>query len=394
MSHLTPQDQSACIDFLRDLVRIRSYSGEEGEIAARVAEEMRRLGYHQVYRDHAGNIVGRVGKGTQRLLFDGHMDTVGIGNPATWHEDPFSGSVQDGMLYGRGSVDMKSGLAAMIYSVKALLDADLLPKGEIIVAAVVQEEPAEGVAIRSLIDDEGLWPSFVVLGEPTNLDIALGHRGRVELLVSTEGRACHGSAPELGENALYAASKVIFGVELLAGQLGDDPKLGKGSIAVTCIDCPSSSRNMVPDHCELIIDRRLTLGETRERAISEIRQILQREGVRGDVVVAERETRTYTGHIDRGVEYYPPWLMPDDSPLVKAAVRGVERALEHKPRLRVWGFSTDGAYTRGEAGIPTIGFGPGDDRLAHTANEQVRVADVLLAAEGYAQIALEVLGKR
>jgi len=394
MPQLTPQDQAACIDFLRDLVRIRSFSGEEGELAARVAEEMRRLGFQQVYRDHAGNIIGRVGKGAQRLLFDGHMDTVGVGNPATWQDDPFSGSVQDGMLYGRGSVDMKSGLAAMIYGVKALMDAGITLKGEIIVAAVVQEEPAEGVAIRALVEAEGLWPSFVVLGEPTNLDIALGHRGRVELRVTAEGRACHGSAPELGINALYAASRVMFGVELLAGQLGEDPKLGKGSIAVTGIDCPSSSRNMVPDHCELIIDRRLTLGETRERALSEIRQIMEREGVRGDVFVAERETRTYTGHVDRGQEYYPPWLMPEDSPLVKCALRAVERALEHKPRLRVWGFSTDGAYTRGEAGIPTIGFGPGDDRLAHTANEQVRVGDVLLAARGYAQIALELLGKR
>ena len=86
--------------------------------------------------------------------------------------------------------------------------------------------------------------------------------------------------------------------------------------------------------------------------------------------------------------------MPEDSPLVKAAVRGVERAIERRPRLRVWGFSTDGAYTRGEAGIPTIGFGPGDDRLAHTANERVRVAEVLLAVEGYAQIAQELLGRR
>lgn len=394
MPHLTSQDQAACIDFLRDLVRIRSFSGQEGEIAARVADEMRRLGFHHVYRDRAGNIVGRIGKGAQRLLFNGHMDTVGVGNPAAWEVDPFGGELRDEMLYGRGSVDMKSGLAAMIYGAKALLDSETALKGEIVVAAVVQEEPAEGVAMRVLVEEEGLWPSFVVLGEPTNLDVSLGQRGRVELRVTTEGRACHGSVPELGENALYAAAKVIFGVELLAGQLGEDLKLGRGSIAVTGIDCPSSSRNMVPDHCELIIDRRLTLGETQERALSEIRQILEREGVRGEAFVAERETRTYTGHVDRGQEYYPPWLMPDDSPLVKAAVRGVERAIERRPRLRVWGFSTDGTYTRGEAGIPTIGFGPGDDRLAHTANERVRVGDVLLAAEGYAHIALELLGKR
>ncbi|MER2598649.1 MAG: YgeY family selenium metabolism-linked hydrolase [Caldilineales bacterium] len=394
MPYLNPQDQAACIEFLRDLIRIRSYSGEEGALAARVAAEMKQLGFEQVYQDRAGSVIGRVGKGTQRLLFNGHMDTVGIGNPATWSDDPFSGALRGGMVYGRGAVDMKSGLAAVIYSVKALLDNDLPLRGELVVAAVVQEEPAEGVAMRVLVEEEGLWPSFVVLAEPTALDIALGHRGRVELLVAVEGRACHGSAPELGENALVAASKVIFGVELLAQQLAEDARLGKGSIAVTGLHCPSSSRNMVPDHCELIIDRRLTLGETSERAVHEVQQILEREGVRGEVKIAPRETRTYTGYLSRGQEYYPPWLMPDDSPLVKAALRGAERALEHRPRLRLWSFSTDGAYTRGEAGIPTIGFGPGDDRLAHTANEQVAVSDVLLAVEGYAQIALELVGKR
>lgn len=394
MAQLSNQDQTACIEFLRDLIRIRSFSGEEGEMAARVAEEMRRLGFEQVYSDHVGNVIGRVGKGPQRLLFNGHMDTVGIGNPATWTVDPFGGEIRDGKLWGRGAVDMKGGLAAAIYAVRALLTSDVPLKGEIVVAAVVQEEPAEGMAMRALVQDEGLWPSFVVLTEPTGLDISLGHRGRVELHVTTEGRASHASAPELGDNALVSASRVIFGIQMLAGQLGEDSKLGKGSIAVTGIECPSSSRNMVPDLCRLIIDRRLTLGETRDRALNEIRQIMEREGVRGDVTVAERNVRTYTGYTERGQEYYPPWLMPDDSPLVKAALRGAERALGVRPRLRTWAFSTDGAFTRGEAGIPTIGFGPGDDRLAHTANEFIPVTDVLLAANGCAQIALEVLNKR
>lgn len=391
---LTSQNQAACIDFLRDLVRIRSFSGAEGEIAARVAQEMRQLGFPTVYQDRMGNVIGRFGHGAQRLLFNGHMDTVGVGNPSHWQVDPFGAEIQQGVLVGRGAVDMKSGLAAIIYGAGSLLNDAATLRGEVIVAAVVQEEPAEGAAMRALMEDEGLWPSFVVLAEPTDLEIALGHRGRVELHVSVEGRSSHGANPELGKNALVEASKVIFGIELLATQLGDDPKLGRGSIAVTGIHCPSSSRNMVPDHCELIIDRRLTLGETRERAVNEVRQILQREGVAGEVTVAARDTQSYTGYKSQGQEYYPPWLMPDDSPLVKAASRAVERVLERRPRLRVWSFSTDGAYTRGEAGIPTVGFGPGDDRLAHTANEGVRVADVIMAAQGYAQIALEVLGKR
>jgi putative selenium metabolism hydrolase len=289
---------------------------------------------------------------------------------------------------------MKASLAAMVYGLKTLAADTSALRGEVVLAAVVQEEPYEGVAIRSLIEDEGLWPSFVVLGEPTNLDIALGHRGRVELHVATEGRACHASAPELGENALYAAAKVIFGIEMLSGHLAEDPRLGKGSVAVTGIRCTAGSNNVVPDYCELIIDRRLTLGETRDRAVAEIRQIVEREGVRGTVRVAERETVTYTGYVNRGQEYYPPWLMAEDAPLIKMAAKAVERTIERRPRLKAWAFSTDGAYTRGEAGIPTVGFGPGEERYAHTVNEQVRLADVVLAAKGYAAIASEVLSKR
>ena len=394
MPYLSSQDKADCTEFLRELVRIPSLSGQEGRIAARIADEMRRVGFGQVYCDRAGNVVGRIGKGTQRILFNGHMDTVGIGNAAAWQHDPFGAEVIDGVLYGRGAMDMKASLAAMVYGLKTVASDPSALRGEVVLAAVVQEEPYEGVAIRSLIEDEGLWPSFVVLGEPTNLEVALGHRGRVELRVTTEGRACHASAPELGENALYAAAKVIFGIEMLAGNLGEDPRLGKGSIAVTGISCTAGSNNVVPDFCELIVDRRLTLGETRERALTEIRQVIEREGVRGTVRVADRETITYTGHVNRGQEYYPPWLMPDDAPLVKTVVKAVERAIERRPRLKVWAFSTDGAYTRGEAGIPTVGFGPGEERYAHTVNEQVRLADVLLAANGYASIAIEVLNKR
>lgn len=395
MLELSPKDQSACIEFLRDLVRIPSFSGQEGQVAARVADEMRRVGFNQVQTDRAGNVLGRLGASAgPRLCFDAHMDIVGVGNRSAWSHDPFAADVEDGVLFGRGAVDTKASLAAMIYSARLLADAPKALKGELLLAAVVQEEPCEGMAMRAIVEDDGIWPSFVILGEPTNLGVAVGQRGRVELRVVTEGRACHAATPELGENALYAAARVIFGIELLTNQLGDDPDLGKGSIAVTGISCSADSRNAVPDRCELIVDRRLTMSETRERALAEIRQIMEREGVRGAVRVAEYEHTTYTGYVSRGQEFYPPWLMAEDAPLVKLTVKAVEKALGTRPRLKLWGFSTDGTYTRGVAGIPTVGFGPGDERLAHTADEQVRLADVLRAAEGYAQIALELLGKR
>jgi putative selenium metabolism hydrolase len=282
----------------------------------------------------------------------------------------------------------------MIYSAKLLAASSRSLKGELIMAAVVQEEPCEGMAMRAIVEEGGLWPSFVILGEPSDLQVAVGQRGRIELRVVTQGQACHASTPELGDNALVAASKVIFGVELLASQLGEDPVLGKGSIAVTGIRCSADSHNVVPDRCELIIDRRLTMGETRERALAEVRQIMERERVKGVVTVADYEHTTYTGHVSRGQEFYPTWLMAYDAPLVKTVARSLEKALGSRPRLKVWRFSTDGTYTRGIAGIPTVGFGPGEERLAHTANEHVRVADVLAAVDGYAQIGRDLLGRR
>lgn len=392
---LSPQDGQACIHFLRDLIRLPSLSGQENAVADRVEQELRLVGFDHVYRDRIGNVIGRMGSGQGlRLLFNGHMDVVGPGNRDAWRRDPFGAELENGVIYGRGAADMKAGLAAMIYGAKLAAESRSPLRGELILAAVVQEEPCEGVAMQVLVEEEGLWPSFVVLGEPTNLDVAVGHRGRVELRVVTTGKACHSSAPELGENALYAAAKVIFGIELLASQLATDPALGRGSIAVTGIDVSAGSRNVVPDRCELIVDRRLTLGETRERALSEIYQILDREGVSGTATVAEYELRSYNGYTRRGQDYYPPWLMTDDSPLVKSVVRAVEKARGVRPRLKAWPFSTDGSYTRGVAGIPTVGFGPGDERHAHTVDEQVPIADVLTAAAGYAHIVDEILRRR
>ncbi|MEA3334590.1 MAG: YgeY family selenium metabolism-linked hydrolase [Chloroflexota bacterium] len=394
MTPLTPQDEKACIEFLQELIRIPSFSGQEAAVAARVADEMRRVGFPSVQRDRAGNIIGRIGSGERRLLFNGHMDIVGTGNRAAWTHDPFEAHVENAVLFGRGAVDMKSGLAAMIYGVKSLLARQPSLEGEIIVAAVVQEEPCEGMAMQILMEQEGLWPSHVVLGEPTNLQVALGQRGRVELRVETQGRACHSSSPHLGENALNAAAKVIFGIDLLGTRLAGDPDLGRGSMAVTGITCSANSRNAVPDHCELVIDRRLTLGETQERAVAEVRQIMEREGVKGQVRVAEYETRTYTGHVSRGREYYPPWLMPRDAPLVKQVIKSVARVTGKNPHSIIWPFSSDGTYTRGVAGVPTVGFGPGDPTLAHTVDEHVRLEDVLLAARGYAAIAQEIVGEK
>nr|HID13127.1 YgeY family selenium metabolism-linked hydrolase [Anaerolineae bacterium] len=390
---LTSKDQTNLTTFLRDLVQTPSPSTQEGAVAERIVAEMTRLGFRDVRTDRIGNVVGWIGPGHGPvLMLNGHMDTVRVSDPEAWNHAPFGAEIVNGVLYGVGACDMKGGLAAMLYGAKLLRDAAVALKGDLVVACVVQEEPCEGLGSRVLIEEEGIRPDWVVLGEPTNLDVSRGQRGRLEMRVVTHGRSAHAASPDLGDNAIYTAARLVFGLELLAGQLGDDDFLGPGTLAVTDISSRASSRNAVPDRCELIIDRRLTLGENETKALAEVQRVIVREGVRAEVEVTEYHATSYTGYTCHAREFYPAWVIAEDHPLVVTAVRAVRAQLKRRPQVSRWDFSTEGVYTAGVAGIPTVGFGPGDPRHAHTADEHIRLADVYAAAEVYARLAVELLG--
>ncbi len=392
MFTLSRSDREELVEFLQDLIRTPSPSTQEEAVAIRIAAAMRRVGFREVFTDRIGNVVGRYGSGRGPiLLYNGHMDTVGISDPEAWQRDPYGGEVEDGIIYGRGVADMKGAIAAMIYGVKMLAEARVRLKGDLVVACVVQEEPCEGLAMQVLIEEEGLRPDWVVLGEATNLQISRGHRGRLEMQVTTHGRSCHASNPDLGENAIYAAARLIFGLELLADKLGYDPFLGRGTLAVTHVESSASSRNAIPDRASFIIDRRLTLGETEAKALSEVQGIILREGVRAEVEVTEYRATSYTGYKARQRAYYPAWALEEGHPLIKTLARTIRNTLGYRPTIGQWAFSTDGAYTMGVAGIPTVGFGPGEERYAHTADEQLRLEDLFKAASVYAALAVEML---
>lgn len=392
MSALSATDTQGLVRLAQDLIRIPSLSGDEAAVAARLQTALQQSGCQDVWVDRAGNVIGRYGAGRgPKLILEGHMDTVGLGERSAWKHDPLGGEIDNGYLYGRGTIDMKAALAAMVYAVKGLAEAGTALNGDLYVAFVVQEEPCEGMAARVLIEEEGLLPDFVVLGEPTNLGLYRGQRGRVELQVTTYGRSSHAALPREGINAVLLAARLLFSVDLLGAQLLTDPLMGQGSLAVTHIESSATSLNSIPDRCAFVLDRRLTLGETEARAIAEVQQVIRREGVRADVSTIEFQLATYTGYVGRGRKYYPPWLLPEDSALSRRAGRALEKVLGATPRPGIWPFSTDGAYTMGIAGIPTIGFGPGDPERAHTADEAVRVHDLITAAQGYAQLAVEIL---
>lgn len=394
MFELSTYDQQALTSFLEDLVRIPSTSCQEKDLAERLAAEMRAVGFDEVWTDRIGNVVGRIGPGTgPRLLYNGHMDTVGVGDPAAWSHDPFGADIENGILYGRGATDMKGPLASLVYGVKALKDSRLRLAGDVYVVGVVQEEPCEGYAMRVLVEEEGLRSDWVVLAEPTNLRVTRGHRGRMELHVTVRGRSAHASMPHLGENAIYGAARIIFSLELLSEMLAEDAFLGKGSLAVTRIENTSASKNVIPDTCTFIIDRRLTLGETEAKALAEVEGLIARESVRARVSLAEFDYTSYTGYRCRDVEHYPAWMLPENHPLIQAATRAVRAVTGERPSVGKWDFSTDGVYTMGVAGIPTVGVGPGEESQAHTADECIRLADCYTAARIYGQLAVEVLGR-
>jgi putative selenium metabolism hydrolase len=393
MWRLTSTDREALTAFAQRLIQTPSPSTQEKAVAELVAAELRKIGFPEVWVDRIGNVVARAGDGNgPSLLFNAHMDTVEVNEPEAWTHPPLGGEVENGILYGRGAVDMKGPLAAMVYGLKMVLDAGVPLHGNLYVAAVVQEEPCEGYAMRVLVEEEGLVPDMVVLCEPSNLQLAVGQRGRMEMCVTVRGVAAHSSMPEQGENAIYRAARIIFGVELLSSQLAVDSILGQGSVAVTHIESSASSRNAIPDRCVFYIDRRLTLGETEARALAEIQAIITREQARASVEVTEYQATSYTGYPCRAKSYFPAWLMPEDHPLVRAGVRAVEQALDYRPRLIRWLFSTDGTYTMGVAGIPTIGIGPGEVTQAHAVDEHVRLEDLYHAASVYAALAADLLG--
>jgi putative selenium metabolism hydrolase len=392
MFKLTPREESQLDTFLSKLVRTRSLSCHEQEAAQLLVDELANVGVKDVRVDRVGNVIARIGTGEgPTLLYNGHMDTVDVTDRSGWRYDPWSATVDSGVLYGIGSSDMKASLAAMVYGAKKLVESGTPNNGTLVLAFVVQEEPCEGAAMRVLVEEEGVHPDWVLLGEPTSLNLCRGQRGRIEMRVTTQGRSSHAAQPDDGENAIYSAMRLIFGVELLSGNLANDRFLGPGSLSITQIESSAPSRNAVPDQCTFYIDRRLTLGENEARALAQVQSVIMREGVSARVEVTNYEGVSYAGYQFKTREVFPAWALPAEHPMVQAATTSLRATLGRRPEITRWAFSTDGVYTMGQARIPTLGFGPGKPELAHTPNESVRLAHVHLAAQAYAQLAVDLL---
>jgi len=377
------------VRFLSEIVRIRSLSGDEGAVVERVRHEMETAGFEDVKVDRFGNVRGCIGSTGPLIAFDAHLDTVDVGNPDNWHDDPFSGEVRDGVLFGRGSADQKGGMAAAIYAGKVLKGLGVELPFRFMAVGSVQEEDCDGLCWQFLVCEEGIRPDCVVITEPTMLNVYRGHRGRMEIAVSVSGVSAHGSAPERGVNAIYRMAGIVGELESLNERLADDEFLGKGSLTVSEIRSESPSLCAVADFARIHVDRRLTAGETGDGAIKEIMALPSVSRCQASVEVLRYEEPTHTGLVYPADKYYPSWSMDEGEPAVHAARATFEKLFDEPCQTGRWVFSTNGVAVAGIFGIPVVGFGPGDERLAHAPDERCDTGQLKGAIEFYSLFGFE-----
>ena len=375
------------LEFVQKSIQIKSYSDEESEFAEFVLNEMKRLHYDEAFIDGTGNVVGKIGGGATIIHFDSHLDTVRVNDASDWQNPPFSGEIAGGHVWGRGSVDMKSALCASVYAAARARAAGFIDGKTVYVTGTVCEEYCDGENLKHLYKELLLKPDCCIICEPSNNRIVLGHRGKAQIRIKTHGISAHSSAPDKGVNAVYEMAEIISRVAALNRSLhkGDEPH---GTIALSDISCVSASLNAVPSECLIYLDRRLVLGESLALVEKEMEQLIF-----GKNASWEAGTLKHMSWKGKALEYVPmhePWKIEEGHPLTLALVKAYKNVHGQEPDgFDFWDFGTN-AITPVAMGVPTIGFGPGDYKLAHMTDERCAVNKIIKACEVYCQLIREL----
>ncbi len=373
---------SDLIAFSQELIRIKSYSGHEKEIIKYLEKKMKILEFDEVTIDSMGNLLGRIGNGEKIILFDSHIDTVEVNDASQWIHDPFGGIIDNDRLYGRGSVDMKSSAAASIYAAVIAKKMSATEDKTIYVSCTVLEEDCDGENLKHLFKETGIAPDYVVICEPSDNKLVTGHKGKAQVAIKTHGISAHGSAPEKGLNAIYEMADIIQRIEQLSKTLMTG-KQKKGTLVASNISSISESLNAVPYECEIYLDRRMVLGETENTLKKEMDEIVKNKNASWKIGTLYR--KSWTG---KNVTYHPfhsAWEIETDHALSKACFNAYKTTFDTEPELDYWDFSTN-AVTTTAMKIPTIGFGPGEYKLAHMRNENCKVSQIVDACLFYTNL--------
>jgi succinyl-diaminopimelate desuccinylase len=382
-------DPDEVLRYARALIAAPSENpgGTEDEVADVVRGILTDLGADiRIVRSEEGrpSVVARIGSGERpRLAWNGHLDTVPAGDPSTWSSGPFEGAVVDGRLVGRGACDMKGPIAAALAAVAAFRRAGLSLAGTLDLHLVADEELA-GIHGTRVLRDEGLLDEdAAIVGEPSEMEIALAERGGAWVTAVAHGKAAHGSQPHLGVNAILTMSRFLL---RLPDALPDlvHPLVGAPTVNVALV-AGGSAPNVVPDRCEVEIDRRIVPGEEDpDEVLAPFRRLV-------DDLVAERpDTR-----IEISLKDWTEAAETTGDSAIASLVRDAIAAETGSPPPFV-GFTgiTDARFYINDAHIPTVIVGPGSLSLAHTANESIGVDEMVAAARAYARIFVGFLGTR
>lgn len=372
--------------FTRDLVRCKGGSGDEEKAAKCTIKQMKALGFENIEVDPMGNVLAYIGNGKNLIAFDGHLDVVGAGDISNWDYDPYEGFEDDEKIVGRGTTDMKGAIASMVYAGKIINDLDVHDDFTLLISATVAEEDCDGLSWKYLIEERGIRPQFVLLAEPSDGQIKIAQKGRMEISVTTYGKSAHGSIPHTGDNAIYKISSILQELRALNENLHVDKLLGKGSLTVSQISSTSPSRCAVADSCTISIDRRLTWGETPQKALQEIKNLPSVKQAKAKVDIYTYDKPSYTGLKYSQKCSFKPWRIEKEHILTKSVLSAYEQLFKKTPTIDVWPFSTNGVSIMGEHNIPVIGYGPGELKFAHAPNEEVKKSDLILCAALYAAI--------
>lgn len=393
------------VNFVQEIIKIPSLTGEEGELARFLISKLKEIGIEESFIDAAGNVVGILrgnGKGPN-IMLNGHLDVVPVGNRENWQYEPFGAEIDEkGNIHGRGAADLKGGMAAQFYAMKLLkelVDRGVSLSGDVIFSQVVFEEAAEMLGMQYLCEktlpEKNISFDVVYICEPTNLGVYLGHRGKVEIVVTTKGITAHSSTPWAGINAL---EKMVPVLDIVFNKMGSNmkshPELGKSSITITNLLCRPGSLSIIPDECEISIDRRYVPSETLESILEEFDQIFQDIKKRDPQFEATVQFRSfleksYTGYEKKVKKYHPVWITDKKNIFVQKTLAALKK-VGQQPKTGYWRGGTDGSMSAGLMDIPTIGYSGMEEKYIHTPEERVNIDKMIQSLEGYVSIICEL----
>ena len=375
------------IDLTRQLIQIPSENppGNEKKVALFLKSLLSKMGFHvTVHLSQKGryNLVAekRWGKGGRNLIFNGHVDVVPLGDPAQWSYPPFGAKLSRGRIYGRWASDMKGGIASFIHAVSIINRLKIPSLQGTLTLYLVSDEESHGHQGMGFLAKKGrIKGDAVIVGEPTNLDLVIAQKGALWFRISTVGKSAHGSRPAQGINAIEKMMKLMDCLNSIP-LMKEHPLLGKPSINIGKIQ-GGTKVNIVPDHCEIEVDRRLLPNENKGEILREVKETIESVQANDPILKYQIEE----------IDYAEPSEIHPDEEIVRIGLEAGQEVLGEKPRVRGFSGFTDARFYINQFKIPTLIFGPGGTDQSHTTDESVEVDALIKATQINARMIVRYL---